>query len=69
LSDRTHADSLTAKWNREIDERLNLSHYWQQDDLFAVRVNFKQGILYFEITDKPGRLTHSANAVPAFDTF
>ncbi len=54
LSDRTHADSLTAKWNREIDERLNLSHYWQQDDLFAVRVNFKQGILYFEITDKTG---------------
>jgi predicted ATPase len=54
LDDRTHADSLTAKWNREIDERLNLSHYWQQDDSFALRVNFKQGILYFEITDKTG---------------
>ena len=44
LDDRTHADSLTAKWNREIEERLNLSHYWQQDDSFAIRVNFKQGI-------------------------
>ena len=54
LDDRTHADSLTAKWNREIEERLNLSHYWQQDDSFAVQVNFKQGILYFEITDKTG---------------
>lgn len=54
LDDRTHADSLTAKWNREIDELLNLSHYWQQDDSFALRVNFKQGILYFEITDKTG---------------
>lgn len=54
LDDRTHADSLTAKWNREIEERLNLSHYWQQDDAFAIKVNFKQGILYFEITDKTG---------------
>ena len=54
ISDRTHADGLTAKWNREIDERLNLSHYWQQDDSFALRVNYKQGILYFEITDKTG---------------
>ncbi|MBI5760154.1 MAG: AAA family ATPase [Planctomycetales bacterium] len=54
LDDRTHADSLTATWNREIEERLNLSHYWQQDDSFAIRVNFKQGILYFEITDKTG---------------
>lgn len=54
LDDRTHADSLTAKWNREIEERLNLSHYWQQDDSFAIQVNFKQGILYFEITDKTG---------------
>jgi ABC-type cobalamin/Fe3+-siderophores transport system ATPase subunit len=54
LDDRTHADSLTAKWNREIEERLNLSHYWQQDDSFAIEVNLKQGILYFEITDKTG---------------
>lgn len=54
LDDRTHADSLTAKWNREIEERLNLSHYWQQDDSFAIQVNFKQGVIYFEITDKTG---------------
>lgn len=54
IDDRTHADSLTAKWNREIDERLNLSSFWQQDDSFALRVNYKQGVLYFEITDKTG---------------
>lgn len=54
ISARTHADGLTAKWNREIDEKLNLAHYWQQDDSFALRVNYKQGILYFEITDKTG---------------
>jgi ABC-type cobalamin/Fe3+-siderophores transport system ATPase subunit len=54
LDDRTHADSLAAKWNREIEERLNLSHYWQQDDSFAIKVNYKQGVLYFEITDKTG---------------
>ena len=30
---------MTAKWNREIDEVLNLSHYWQQDNSFALRVN------------------------------
>lgn len=52
LRDRTHADSVVSTWNREIDEQLNLSHYWQQDDLFAVKLNYKQGLLYFEITDK-----------------
>ena len=54
ISDRTHADGLTTKWNREIDEKLNLAHYWTQDDSFALRVNYKQGLLYFEITDKTG---------------
>ncbi|WP_437202066.1 ATP-dependent nuclease [Planctomicrobium sp. SH664] len=54
ISDRTHADGLIARWNREIEERLNLSHYWTQDDSFALRLNYKQGLLYFEITDKTG---------------
>jgi len=54
ISDRTHADGLIARWNREIEERLNLSHYWTQDDSFAVRLNYKQGLLYFEVTDKTG---------------
>jgi hypothetical protein len=54
LDQRTHADSLVAKWNREIDEKLSLAHYWQQDDAFALRLNYKQGIIFFEITDKTG---------------
>jgi hypothetical protein len=54
ISDRTHADGLIARWNREIEERLNLSHYWTQDDSFALRLNYKQGLLYFEVTDKTG---------------
>jgi hypothetical protein len=54
ITDRTHADGLIARWNREIEERLNLSHYWTQDDSFALRLNYKQGLLYFEITDKTG---------------
>lgn len=51
---RTHADGLTTKWNREIEEILNLSHYWQQDDSFALLIAYRQGIIYFEITDKTG---------------
>jgi len=54
ISSRTHADGLTARWNREIDETLNLAHYWQQDDSFSLQINYKQGVLYFEITDKTG---------------
>lgn len=54
ISDRTHADGLVERWNREIEERLNLSHYWTQDDSFALRLNYKQGMIYFEITDKTG---------------
>ena len=51
---RTHADSLVNLWNNEIDNQLNLSHYWRQDDSFKLRINYKHGILYFEITDRTG---------------
>lgn len=54
VSERTHADSLATKWNREIEETLNLSHYWQQDDSFALKIAYRQGVIYFEITDKTG---------------
>jgi hypothetical protein len=54
ITARTHADGLTTKWNREIEETLNLSHYWQQDDSFALKIAYRQGIIYFEITDKTG---------------
>lgn len=54
VSARTHADGLATTWNREIEETLNLSHYWQQDDSFALKIAYRQGVIYFEITDKTG---------------
>ena len=53
-SDRSYAEGLIDTWNDEIEKTLNLSHYWQQDDLFRLRLNYKRGIIYFEITDKTG---------------
>ena len=50
--DRSYAESLVETWNDEIDRVLNLSHYWQQDDQFQIRLNYKRGTIYFEITDK-----------------
>jgi len=50
--DRSYAESLVETWNDEIDRILNLSHYWQQDDQFRIRMNYKRGSIYFEITDK-----------------
>ena len=51
-SDRGYAESLIATWNKEIENRLNLSRYWQQDQAFTLRVNYKEKTLFFEITDK-----------------
>ena len=53
-ADRTYADSVVANWNQLIDERLDLSRYWQQDDQFILRANLKKGTIFFEITDKTG---------------
>ena len=50
--DRSYSESLVDTWNDEIDRILNLSHYWQQDDQFRIRMNYKRGTIYFEITDK-----------------
>ncbi len=55
-SNRSYADSLVGTWNDEIAKVLNLSRYWQQDDLFSLRINFKRGMLYFELTDKTGAI-------------
>ena len=50
--DRTYIEGQIAKWNEEINNKLNLSHFWRQDEKFALRVNLKDGVVYFEITDK-----------------
>jgi hypothetical protein len=31
---------------------LNLAHFWREDDQFSLRVNYKDGVVYFEIHDK-----------------
>ena len=51
-NDRSYVESVVGKWNQEIAEKLNLSHYWQQDDKFSLQINYKQGVLHFEISDK-----------------
>lgn len=50
--DRGYVEGQVSKWNEEINERLNLTHFWRQDDQFALRINYKDGIVYFEIQDK-----------------
>jgi len=50
--DRSYIESLIATWNQELAEKLNLSHYWQQDEKFSLQLNYKQGVIFFEITDK-----------------
>lgn len=52
--DRSYAEGLVETWNDEVEKTLNLSHYWQQDDLFRLRMDFKKGIIFFEISDKTG---------------
>jgi len=51
-SERGYAEGLISTWNGEIAEKLNLSRYWQQDDQFSLQLNYKDGVLYFEIKDK-----------------
>jgi predicted ATP-dependent endonuclease of OLD family len=53
-SDRGYIESYISTWNREIERKLNLSQYWQQDEFFSLQVNYKRGIIYFEITDRTG---------------
>lgn len=52
--DRGHAESFIARWNEEIERKLNLSRYWQQDQEFSLKIDYKKGVLYFEISDKTG---------------
>ena len=54
LQDRGYIEGQIAKWNEEIEERLNLAHFWHQDEQFSLTVNYKDGIIYFEIRDKTG---------------
>jgi predicted ATP-dependent endonuclease of OLD family len=50
--DRGYIEGQIAKWNEEINDKLNLSHFWRQDEQFDLSVNYKDGVIYFEIRDK-----------------
>ncbi len=51
---RGFAEGLVATWNTELERKLNLQRFWQQDDQFSLSLNFKGGWFYFEIRDKTG---------------
>jgi len=51
-SKRGYADNQVSKWNQQIEDALNLPHFWHQDDQFKLILNYKDQILYFEIHDK-----------------
>ena len=52
VDNRGYIEGQISKWNDEIQDRLNLSHFWSQDEQFTLSVNYKDGIIYFEIRDK-----------------
>lgn len=52
VADRGYIEGQIAKWNEELADRLNLAHFWRQDERFTLSVNYKDGVLYFEIRDK-----------------
>lgn len=51
---RSYVENRIAEWNAALTDKLNLARYWQQDSSFVLRLDYKGGVLYFEITDKTG---------------
>ena len=52
--DRGYYEGQIAKWNEGLNDRLNLSHFWHQDEQFNLIVDYKDGVIYYEIHDKTG---------------
>ena len=52
MTNRGYIEGQIGKWNEEIRNQLNLSHFWHQDDQFSLSVNYKDGMVYFEVRDK-----------------
>lgn len=53
-SDRGYIERRVAEINHRLNERLDITHFWQQDDAFRLQVVYKSGFFYFEITDRTG---------------
>ena len=46
---------LVSAINQRIKQRLDIGHYWSQDEDISLGVNYKDGYFYFEIHDKTGK--------------
>ncbi len=53
-ADRGYVERRISEINHRLNERLDITHFWQQDDAFRLEVVFKSGFFYFEITDRTG---------------
>lgn len=51
-SDRGYVERRVAEINHRLNERLDITHFWQQDDAFRLNIVYKSGFFYFEITDR-----------------
>jgi hypothetical protein len=51
---RGYTEYFLKQWNDRIFERLDLAHFWQQDDQATIELIYRDMALYFDITDKTG---------------
>jgi predicted ATPase len=53
-TNRGFVERLLDEINHRLNEALDLSQFWQQDDDFSLRIEYKGGFFYFRITDRTG---------------
>lgn len=51
-SRRGYIQYFLKDWNDRVYEKLDLAHFWQQDDQATLELVYKDDTLYFDITDK-----------------
>ena len=54
VEQRGYTEFFLKQWNDRVFERLDLAHFWQQDDQASIELIYKDKTLYFDITDKTG---------------
>jgi len=54
VEQRGYTEYFLKQWNDRVFERLDLAHFWQQDDQATIELIYKDNTLYFDITDKTG---------------
>jgi len=53
-TNRGFVERILDEINHRLNESLDLSQFWQQDDDFTLKVDYKGGFFYFRVTDKTG---------------